>query len=234
MLKVSALSIYYGNIQALKEITIDIEAGEIVALIGANGAGKTTALKGISGLIRIASGKIDFLGQLISGLDPEIIVRKGIAHCPEGRRVFPQLTVRENLEMGAYCRKDRTGILRDMEEVMTVFPILKERQGQSAGTLSGGQQQMLAIARSLMAQPKLLMLDEPSLGLAPLVVNEIFLTIQRINGRGIPILLVEQNAQMALELAHRGYVLETGSITLQGRASALINNEHVVKAYLGG
>jgi branched-chain amino acid transport system ATP-binding protein len=198
------------------------------------GAGKTTTLKGISGLVPIASGKIEFLGQEINGLAPEAIVKKGIAHCPEGRRVFPHLTVRENLEVGAYCRRDRTGILRDLEEVTAFFPILKERREQAAGTLSGGQQQMLAIARSLMAQPKLLMLDEPSLGLAPLLVNEIFSIVQRINQRNIPILLVEQNARMALEVAHKGYVLETGSITLQGKASVLIDNEQVIKAYLGG
>jgi len=234
VLKIRSLSVFYGNIQALKEISIEIKAGEIVAFIGANGAGKTTTLKGISGLIRIASGKIEFLGQEINGLAPEAIVKKGIAHCPEGRRVFPHLTVRENLEVGAYCRRDRTGILRDLEEVTAFFPILKERREQAAGTLSGGQQQMLAIARSLMAQPKLLMLDEPSLGLAPLLVNEIFSIVQRINQRNTPILLVEQNARMALEVAHKGYVLETGSITLQGKASVLIDNEQVIKAYLGG
>jgi len=234
VLKIRGLSVFYGNIQALKEISIEIKAGEIVAFIGANGAGKTTTLKGISGLIRIASGKIEFLGQEINGLAPEAIVKKGIAHCPEGRRVFPHLTVRENLEVGAYCRRDRTGILRDLEEVTAFFPILKERREQAAGTLSGGQQQMLAIARSLMAQPKLLMLDEPSLGLAPLLVNEIFSIVQRINQRNTPILLVEQNARMALEVAHKGYVLETGSITLQGKASVLIDNEQVINAYLGG
>ncbi|HYB20239.1 MAG TPA: ABC transporter ATP-binding protein [Thermodesulfobacteriota bacterium] len=234
MLKVRSLSIHYGNIQALKEISIDIDAREIVAFIGGNGAGKTTALKGISGLIRISSGGIEFLGEEIKGLAPEAIVKKGIAHCPEGRRVFPQLTVKENLEMGAYCRKDRSGISRDMEEVMAFFPILKERQEQAAGTFSGGQQQMLAIARALMSQPKLLMLDEPSLGLAPLIVDEIFSIIRQINKRGTAILLVEQNARMALDSAHKGYVLETGSITLQGKASELIDNEHVIKAYLGG
>lgn len=234
MLKIRSLSVFYGNIQALKEISMEIKAGEIVAFIGANGAGKTTTLKGISGLIRIASGKIEFLGQEINGLAPEAIVKKGIALCPEGRRVFPHLTVRENLEVGAYCRRDRTGILRDLEEVTAFFPILKERREQAAGTLSGGQQQMLAIARSLMAQPKLLMLDEPSLGLAPLLVNEIFSIVQRINQRNTPILLVEQNARMALEVAHKGYVLETGSITLQGKASVLIDNEQVIRAYLGG
>ena len=233
-MKVRSLSIHYGNIQALKEISIDIDAREIVAFIGGNGAGKTTALKGISGLIRISSGGIEFLGEEIKGLAPEAIVKKGIAHCPEGRRVFPQLTVKENLEMGAYCRKDRSGISRDMEEVMAFFPILKERQEQAAGTFSGGQQQMLAIARALMSQPKLLMLDEPSLGLAPLIVDEIFSIIRQINKRGTAILLVEQNARMALDSAHKGYVLETGSITLQGKASELIDNEHVIKAHLGG
>jgi branched-chain amino acid transport system ATP-binding protein len=234
VLHVKGLSVYYGNIRVLKEISISVGPGEVVALIGANGAGKTTTLKSISGLIKISAGRIEFLGQEISGLAPEGIVRRGVAHCPEGRRVFPQLTLKENLEMGAYCRKDRAGISRDMEEVMAIFPILKERQMQPAGTLSGGEQQMLAIARALMAQPKLLMLDEPSLGLAPLVVDEIFEMIHRINGQGTTILLVEQNARMALGLAHKGYVLETGSIALQGMASELIDNEHVVNAYLGG
>jgi branched-chain amino acid transport system ATP-binding protein len=234
VLHVEGLSVYYGNIQALKEISIRVEPEEIVALIGANGAGKTTTLKSISGLIKISRGRIDFLGQEITALAPEAIVKRGLAHCPEGRRVFPQLTVKENLEMGAYCRKDREGIMQDMEEVMAFFPILKERQKQPAGTLSGGEQQMLAMARALMAQPRLLMLDEPSLGLAPLVVDEIFEMVRRINGRGTPILLVEQNARMALSLAHKGYVLETGSIALYGKVAELIDNEHVVKAYLGG
>lgn len=234
MLHVESLSVFYGNIQALKEISIRVEPKEIVALIGANDAGKTTTLKSISGLVRISTGRIDFLGEEITALAPEAIVKRGVAHCPEGRRVFPQLTVKENLEMGAYCRKDREGIMKDMEEVMAFFPILKERQKQPAGTLSGGEQQLLAIARALMGQPRLLMLDEPSLGLAPLVVDEIFEIIQRINRRGTPILLVEQNARMALSLAHKGYVLETGLIALHGRASELIDNEHVVKAYLGG
>ena len=234
MLHVEGLSVFYGNIQALKEISIGIEPKEVVALIGGNGAGKTTTLKSISGLVRISAGRIDFLGEEITALAPEVIVKRGVAHCPEGRRVFPQLTVKENLEMGAYCRKDREGIMKDMEEVMAFFPILKERPKQPAGTLSGGEQQMLAIARALMGQPRLLMLDEPSLGLAPLVVDEIFDIIRRINGRGTPILLVEQNARMALSLAHKGYVLETGSIALHGKATELIDNEHVVKAYLGG
>ena len=234
MLHVEGLSVFYGNIQALKEISIGIEPKEVVALIGGNGAGKTTTLKSISGLVRISAGRIDFLGEEITALAPEVIVKRGVAHCPEGRRVFPQLTVKENLEMGAYCRKEREGIMKDMEEVMAFFPILKERPKQPAGTLSGGEQQMLAIARALMGQPRLLMLDEPSLGLAPLVVDEIFDIIRRINGRGTPILLVEQNARMALSLAHKGYVLETGSIALHGKATELIDNEHVVKAYLGG
>jgi len=234
VLDVKNLSVYYGNIQVLKEISISVEPGEIAALIGANGAGKTTTLKSISGLIRISGGEIAFLGQPITSLAPEAIVKRGVAHCPEGRRVFPQLTVRENLEVGAYCRKDRPGIMKDMEEGMAVFPILKERERQSAGTLSGGEQQMLAIARALMGRPRLLMLDEPSLGLAPLIVDEIFEIIRRINGQGTTILLVEQNARMALGLAHKGYVLETGTVSLQGRAAELIDNEHVIKAYLGG
>jgi branched-chain amino acid transport system ATP-binding protein len=234
VLSVKGLSVHYGNIQAVREISIGVETGQIVALIGANGAGKTTILKSISGLIRISAGRIDFLGQEITALAPETIVKQGVAHCPEGRRVFPQLTVGENLEMGAYCRKDRQGIMKDMEEVMALFPILRERQKQSAGTLSGGEQQMLAIGRALMGRPRLLMLDEPSLGLAPLIVDEIFEIIRRINGQGTPILLVEQNARMALGLAHKGYVLETGTIFLQGMAAELIDNEHVIKAYLGG
>lgn len=234
MLKVRNLSVQYGNIRVLKEVSFDIGAGEIVAFIGANGAGKTTTLKGISGLKGISSGTIEFLGREINGLSPEAIVRKGIAHCPEGRRIFSELTVKENLEIGAYCRNDRAGVSQDMEEVMSFFPILKEKQAQSGGTLSGGQQQMLAIARSLMARPKLLMLDEPSLGLGPIIVDEIFSIIHRISQQGTTILLVEQNARMALELAHKAYVLETGTITLQGKASELIDNYHVIKAYLGG
>ncbi|MBI5605081.1 MAG: ABC transporter ATP-binding protein [Deltaproteobacteria bacterium] len=234
MLKIRSLSVHYSNIQVLKEVSLDIEAGEIVAFIGANGAGKTTTLKGISGLKGISSGTIEFLGQEINSLSPEAIVRKGIAHCPEGRRIFSELTVKENLEIGAYCRNDRAGVSQDMEEVMSFFPILKEKQAQSGGTLSGGQQQMLAIARSLMARPKLLMLDEPSLGLGPIIVDEIFSIIHRISQQGTTILLVEQNARMALELAHKAYVLETGAITLQGKASELIDNDHVIKAYLGG
>jgi branched-chain amino acid transport system ATP-binding protein len=234
MLNIKSLSIHYANIQVLKEISLEIETGEIVAFIGANGAGKTTTLNGISGLKRITSGSIEFLGQKINGLAPEVIVRKGMAHCPEGRRIFSELTVKENLEMGAYGRNDREGIARDMEEMMSFFPILREKQAQSGGTLSGGQQQMLAIARSLMARPKLLMLDEPSLGLGPIIVDEIFSIIQRINQQGTTILLVEQNARMALEIAHKAYVLETGAITLQGKASDLIDHDHVVMAYLGG
>jgi branched-chain amino acid transport system ATP-binding protein len=233
MLKIRNLSMHYSKIHVLKEVSLDIEAGEIIAFIGANGAGKTTTLKGISGLKGITSGTIEFLGQEINGLSPEVIVRKGIAHCPEGRRIFSELTVKENLEMGAYCRNDRAGISQDVEEVMTFFPILKEKQAQPGGTLSGGQQQMLAIARSLMVRPKLLMLDEPSLGLGPMIVDEIFSIIHRINQQGTTILLVEQNARMALELAHKAYVLETGTITLHGKASELIDYEHVIKAYLG-
>jgi len=234
VLQVEGLSVYYGNVQALREISLSVEAGEVVTLIGANGAGKTTTLKGISGLVKIAGGGIHFLGQKINGLNPENIVARGVAHCPEGRRVFPLMTLIENLEMGAYCRKDRAGVLRNMEEVMAFFPILQERQKQLAGTLSGGEQQMLAIARSLMANPKLLMLDEPSLGLAPLLVEEIYQITRQINSRGTTILLVEQNARMALSLAHKGYVLETGSIVLEGQASELVENAQVKEAYLGG
>jgi branched-chain amino acid transport system ATP-binding protein len=234
MLKIRNVSMHYGSIQVVNNISLEIKSGEIVAFIGANGAGKTTTLHGISGLKRISSGSIEFFGHEISGLAAEAIVKKGLSHCPEGRRIFSELTVKENLEMGAYCRKDRAAAVQDMEEIMSFFPALKAKQAQSGGTLSGGQQQMLAIARSLMAHPRLLMLDEPSLGLGPIIVDEIFSIIRQISERGTTILLVEQNARMALEIAHKAYVLETGAITLQGKASELIDNEHVIQAYLGG
>jgi branched-chain amino acid transport system ATP-binding protein len=209
-------------------------SGSIVTLIGANGAGKSTALRAISGLIHIAGGEIRFQQQKINGLSPQEIVRLGIAHVPEGRRVFPYMTVRENLLMGAFRRQDRLGIQTDLEKVFAHFPVLKERRNQSAGSLSGGEQQMLAIGRALMSNPQLLLLDEPSLGLAPLMVREVGRIIQDINQQKVGIILVEQNAQMALRLAQKGYVLERGSIIMEGNASALINNEHVKKAYLGG
>ena len=211
-----------------------MENGAIVTLIGANGAGKSTALRAISGLIAISSGEILFREKKIHGLSPQEIVRSGIAHVPEGRRVFPYMTVKENLKLGAFRRKDKEGIRNDLEGVFEHFPVLQDRRSQRAGSLSGGEQQMLAIGRALMSQPLLLLLDEPSLGLAPLMVKEVGRIIREINQKNVGIILVEQNAQMALRLAHKGYVLETGSVVLQGEASELIDNEHVKKAYLGG
>ena len=211
-----------------------MENGAIVTLIGANGAGKSTALRAISGLIAISSGEILFREKKIHGLSPQEIVRSGIAHVPEGRRVFPYMTVKENLKLGAFRRKDKEGIRNDLEGVFEHFPVLRDRRSQRAGSLSGGEQQMLAIGRALMSQPLLLLLDEPSLGLAPLMVKEVGRIIREINQKNVGIILVEQNAQMALRLAHKGYVLETGSVVLQGEASELIDNEHVKKAYLGG
>jgi len=231
---VQSVRVFYERVEALKGISIEMESGAIVTLIGANGAGKSTTLRAISGLIGVASGEIRFEEKKIDGLSPQEIVRAGIAHVPEGRRVFPFMTARENLMLGAFRRKDREGIRADLEGVFEHFPILRERRSQAAGSLSGGEQQMLAIGRALMSKPRLLLLDEPSLGLAPLMVKEVGRIILDINQRKVGIILVEQNAQMALRLAHVGYVLETGSITLQGRTSELIGNEHVRKAYLGG
>jgi branched-chain amino acid transport system ATP-binding protein len=231
---VQGLKVFYERVEALKGISIEMESGAVVTLIGANGAGKSTILRAISGLIGVASGEIFFEEKRIDGLSAQEIVRAGIAHVPEGRRVFPYMTVRENLRLGAFRRKDREGIPADLEAVFEHFPILRERRSQAAGSLSGGEQQMLAIGRALMSQPRLLLLDEPSLGLAPLMVKEVGRIILEINQRKVGIILVEQNAQMALRLAHTGYVLETGSITLQGKTSELIDNEHVRKAYLGG
>ncbi len=232
--QVNQIKVFYERVEALKGISLEMESGAIVTLIGANGAGKSTTLRAISGLTGVASGKIFFEEKKIDGLSPQEIVRAGIAHVPEGRRVFPYMTVRENLMMGAFRRKDKVGILGDLEGVLEHFPILRERRSQRAGSLSGGEQQMLAIGRALMSKPRLLLLDEPSLGLAPLMVKEVGRIIVDINQRKVGIILVEQNAQMALRLAHKGYVLETGSITLQGKAADLIDNEHVRKAYLGG
>jgi len=232
--RVRSLKVFYERVEALKGISLEMESGAIVTLIGANGAGKSTILRAISGLIGVASGEIFFEEKRIDGLSTQEIVRAGIAHVPEGRRVFPYMTVRENLMLGAFRRKDREGIPADREAVFEHFPILRERRSQAAGSLSGGEQQMLAIGRALMSQPRLLLLDEPSLGLAPLMVKEVGRIILDINQRKVGIILVEQNAQMALRLAHVGYVLETGSITLQGKTSELIDNEHVRKAYLGG
>ena len=224
---------YYGSIQALKGISITVDEGEIVTLLGANGAGKSTTLRSINGLNRPRQGSIRFQGRDITTTPAHQIVKRGIAQSPEGRRLFPRMTVTENLEMGAFQRTDKSGIKEDMERVFELFPRLRERRTQKAGTLSGGEQQMCAIGRALMARPKLLLLDEPSLGLAPIFVERIFDIIKQINQEGTSILLVEQNALMALDAAHRGYVLETGSVVLADSAAALKTNEQVRKTYLG-
>ncbi|EPR42809.1 ABC transporter related protein [Desulfovibrio sp. X2] len=233
MLKVDNIRTFYGNIEALKGITIEVNRGEIVTLIGANGAGKSTTLMSICGVTPPRTGNVVFQGQDITRTSTDKIVAQGITQVPEGRLIFPGLSVRENLNMGAYLRNDKPGIASDLERVYTLFPILKERRGQYGGTLSGGQQQMLAIGRALMARPKLLLLDEPSLGLAPIVVENIFDVIQKINAEGVTVMLVEQNAQMALSIAHRAYVLETGKVTLSGDAKQLMNDPKVKSAYLG-
>ncbi|GAB4539645.1 MAG: ABC transporter ATP-binding protein [Anaerolineae bacterium] len=233
LLEVNDIHTYYGAIHALKGISIHVDEGEIVTLIGANGAGKSTTLNTICGILKPRQGDILLKGERINELPAHEIVMRGVAQAPEGRRVFGRLTVTENLEMGAYARKDKEGIRRDMERVFALFPRLKERSRQVAGTLSGGEQQMLAIGRSLMANPRLLLLDEPSMGLAPILVEAIFDTIREINRQGTTILLVEQNALIALSVAQRGYVLETGEIVLHDSATALRNNEMVRKAYLG-
>jgi branched-chain amino acid transport system ATP-binding protein len=233
MLIIDGVSTYYGNIQALKKVSLEVEEKEIVTLIGSNGAGKTTLLRTISGLLPPAEGAITFKDKAIRGLAPHSIVELGISHVPEGRRIFPRLTLVENLELGAYVRRDRRGIKRDLERVFEFFPQLKGREKQLAGTLSGGEQQMLAIGRALMARPKLLLLDEPSMGLAPMIVKEIFQIIMDINAQGTTILLVEQNAKIALNVAQRGYVLETGAIVLHDETSALLVNESVRSSYLG-
>ncbi|MBO8159656.1 ABC transporter ATP-binding protein [Thermosyntropha sp.] len=234
MLKVNEIDVYYGAIHALKKLSFEVEQGSIVTLIGANGAGKTTTLKTISGLLRPRSGSIIYKGTDITRIAPAKIVEMGISQVPEGRRVFAAMTVLENLEMGAYLRKDKKEIARDLDEVFDRFPRLKERRKQLAGTLSGGEQQMLAIGRALMARPSLLLMDEPSMGLAPLLVKEIFEIIKDINSKGTTILLVEQNAHMALSIADKAYVIETGEIVLQGQAGELMKSEEVKKAYLGG
>jgi len=235
LLEIENLHVYYGFIHALKGISLEVNEGEIVTLIGANGAGKTTTLKTISGLLRPRSGSIRYQDKDLTKYPPHEIVKMGIVHVPEGRRVFARMSVMENLEMGAYLRDDKEGIDRDLELVFTLFPRLKERRGQLAGTLSGGEQQMLAIGRALMSRPKVLLMDEPSMGLAPILVEEIFDTIKELNEReGLTILLVEQNAHMALSIAHRGYVLETGTIQLEGTARELERNPRVKAAYLGG
>jgi branched-chain amino acid transport system ATP-binding protein len=234
MLVLDGVTARYGAVTALSGISLTVAAGEFVSLIGANGAGKTTTLKAISGLVPAAAGRIRFEDEDIQGLPPQDILKRGIAHCPEGRRVFPHMTVDENLAMGAYVRTDAAAIAADLERVFTHFPILKERRRQPAGTLSGGEQQMLAIGRALMARPRLILFDEPSLGLAPTVVETVFGIIAGIQREGATVLMVEQNAYMALRLASRGYVMETGRIVLEGPASVLAENDHVRKAYLGG
>jgi branched-chain amino acid transport system ATP-binding protein len=234
LLEVKDLNVYYGAIHALQGISFSVDEGEIVTLIGANGAGKSTTLKTLSGLLQPRGGSILFGGQDMVSLAAQEIVIKGIVHVPEGRKIFAPLTVLENLEMGAYTRKDKAEIDRSMQRVFTSFPRLRERLSQLGGTLSGGEQQMLAVARGLMARPRLLLLDEPSMGLAPILVEEIFEIIREINRQGTTILLVEQNANMALQVANRGYVLETGRIALEGKAGDLLHNPQVIRAYLGG
>jgi len=233
MLTVSNLSTYYEAMRALDDVSFFVDEGEIVSLIGANGAGKSTVLHTLSGLIRPKSGSIQFLGRDISAIPPHGIVALGLAHVPEGRRIFSRMTVRENLEMGAYAQKDRARILKDMDVVFESFPRLKERIRQLAGTLSGGEQQMLSVGRAMMSSPRLLMLDEPSMGLSPILVNEIFRIIRKLKDLGTTILLVEQNAKVALSVSDRAYVLETGRIVLEGRSEEILNNERVKKAYLG-
>lgn len=233
LLAVRDLVVHYGVIQALSGISLEVPAGRIVALIGANGAGKSTTLRAISGLLRPTSGSVELEGRPLAGLASNEIVALGVAQAPEGRGIFLNLTVRENLDLGAYLRRDREGIDADREKAFTLFPILKERGGQVAGTLSGGEQQMLAVARALMSRPRLLLLDEPSLGLAPQVVDRIFQVIQEINEAGVSLLLVEQNANMALQVAHHAYVLETGAIVMAGSGRELLQSPDVRKAYLG-
>ena len=233
LLELKVVDAHYGRIQALRKVTLQVDKGEVVALIGSNGAGKTTTLRTISGLMHPTSGSIMFDGREITHTGPEKIVGVGICQSPEGRRLFPRMTVRDNLLMGAYVRNDKQGITTDMERIFVLFPRLKERLTQIAGTLSGGEQQMLAMGRALMARPKLLMLDEPSLGLAPILIETIFQIVREINAQGTPVLLVEQNATKALEVAHRGYVLETGVIVQTGTGKELLASEEVQKAYLG-
>lgn len=233
MLKVSDLQVYYGVIQAVKGISFEVDKGEVIALIGANGAGKTTILHTITGLIQAKSGKIEFEGRDITKLPGHKIVELGMAHVPEGRRVFSELTVLENLNLGAYIRKDKDAVRKSLEMVYKSFPRLKERKSQLAGTLSGGEQQMLAMGRALMSKPEIILMDEPSMGLSPIFVNEIFKIIKEISDSGTTVLLVEQNARKALSIADRAYVLETGTIALTGAAKDLLNNDSVKKAYLG-
>ena len=233
MLRLEAVSAGYGRLAVLTSVTIEVGRGDLVCLIGANGAGKTTTLKTISGLLRPTAGRIVFDGREIQGLPPQEVLRRGIGHCPEGRRVFPYLTVQENLEMGAYVRTDARAVAADLERVLAHFPILAERRRQAAGTLSGGEQQMLAIGRGLMAEPRLLILDEPSLGLSPILVEELFGLIGRIGREGLAVLLVEQNVVESLEVAHRAYILEQGQFALSGTAAEIAADPQLKRAYLG-
>jgi branched-chain amino acid transport system ATP-binding protein len=234
MLKLENLEVAYGNIKAIKGISLEVNQGEIVTLIGSNGAGKSTTLRAISGILKPKSGSITFNGERIDGVEGHDIVAKGICQSPEGRRIFPKMSVDENLDLGAFLRNDKEGIAADRDRVLELFPRLRERIDQKAGTMSGGEQQMLAVGRALMGSPKLLLLDEPSMGLAPVLVDMIFETIEKINKQGTTILLVEQNALAALNVADRAYVLESGSIKMSGKAKDLISNDEVTKAYLGG
>lgn len=234
MLEVKNLSVHYGMIQAVRNVDFKVNEGEIVSLIGANGAGKSTILKTLSGLIHPSEGEIVYLGENIASTSAKKIVEKGLVQVPEGRHVFPGLTVKENLELGAFLRKYKEGIQKDMEDVFERFPILKERKDQDAQTLSGGEQQMLAMGRALMSRPKLLLLDEPSMGLAPIFIREIFKIIQEIQKTGTTVLLIEQNAKMALSISNRAYVLETGSVVLSGTGQELLESDEIQKAYLGG
>jgi branched-chain amino acid transport system ATP-binding protein len=233
VLQVEGLRVHYGAIEALRGISLEVPAREVVALIGANGAGKTTTLRAISKMLSPSGGRVRFLGEDVTRLPSHRIVARGMAHAPEGRGIFLNLTVKENLELGAYLRRDRSGIEADAERAYALFPILAERRSQIAGTLSGGEQQMLAVARALMSRPKLMLLDEPSLGLAPQVVERIFAVLREVNASGVALLLVEQNAHKALQLAHRAYVLETGAIVMQGTGRELLASPAVRKAYLG-
>jgi branched-chain amino acid transport system ATP-binding protein len=233
MLTVNDIHVYYGNIAAVKGISLTVYPGEIVSLIGGNGAGKSTTMRTISGLLRPKRGDVHFEGKRISGMKGYEVAQRGISQSPEGRRIFPRMTVTENLELGAFLRKDKAAIAADMDRIFELFPRLKERLGQKSGTLSGGEQQMLAMGRALMAEPRLLLLDEPSMGLAPVLVEAVFDTIKKVNDQGTTVLLVEQNALAALNIANHAYVLETGLITLEGPAAELANNDEVRKAYLG-
>ena len=234
MLKVEKLNVHYGVIHALKDVSMEVKEGEIVSLIGANGAGKTTLLQTISGLLKKTSGEVVFLGKSMNKVSAKNIVKEGITQVPEGRHIFPGMSVYENLLMGAYLRKDKDGIKADLQDIYQRFPILEKRSSQDASTLSGGEQQMLAMGRALMARPKILLLDEPSMGLAPILVKEIFNIIKDINEKGTTVLLVEQNAKMALSIADRAYVMETGNIVMTGTGADLVNSPEIQKAYLGG